>query len=77
MKEDTGQHYRFEYNGVKLDPARIMLIYKVTHPLQCSIIKKSLCAGNRGKKDLVHDIKDIITAAERWLEIIEEDEKSA
>lgn len=73
MKEDTGKHYRFSYKGIKLDPARICLIYGVSNPLQCAIIKKSLCTGKRGKKNLVDDIKDIICAAERWLEMIEED----
>lgn len=71
--EDKGEHYRFMYRGIKLDPARIIMIYDAKHPMQQAIIKKSLCTGNRGKKSLVDDIKDIITAAERWLEMIEED----
>lgn len=71
--KDTGTHYRFTYRGIKLDPARICAIYKITNLVQCSIIKKALCAGRRGHKDIIRDIDDIITAANRWREMIEED----
>lgn len=73
--EDTGKHYRFVYRGVKLDPARIMAIYGVKNPLQMAILKKCLCAGDRGHNSEKEDVKDIITAATRWMEMIEEDEK--
>lgn len=73
IENDTGQHYRKEYKGVKLDPARIATIYEISHPLQQAILKKSLVTGGRGQKDLEHDIKDIICACHRWLEMIEED----
>lgn len=71
--EDQGKHYRFMYKGVKLDPARIASVYEVQHPLQMAMLKKILCTGKRGHNSQVEDIKDIITAAERWLEMIEED----
>lgn len=74
--KDTGQHYRFEYKGIKLDPARIMWIYSQgypMHPMQGAIVKKALCAGRRGHKDLIHDLEDIITAATRWKEMLLED----
>jgi hypothetical protein len=73
MKKDTGAHYRFTYRGLKLDPARICAIYEITNLVQGSIIKKALCAGKRGHKDITKDIDDIITAARRWKEMIEED----
>ena len=73
--EDTGKHYRYMYKGIKLDPARIMKVYGPVEPLQGAIIKKALCAGERGKKDTIEDIKDIITACNRWLEMIEEDKE--
>ncbi len=72
MREDTGKHYRFEYKGVRLDPARIQLVYGLSHPMQTTILKKSLRAGS-AHKSLEEDIKDIICAAERWLEMLEED----
>lgn len=76
-KNDNGKHYRFEYKGIKLDPARICQIYKITNLVQGSIVKKALCAGNRGHKDIKKDINDIITACNRWLEMIDEDEAEA
>lgn len=75
MSEDTGSHYRFEYKGIKLDPARVCMIYNQTDLLLATIVKKSLCAGNRGHKDFKQDLKDIITAAERRLEMLDEDEE--
>ena len=73
MSGDTGSHYRYVYKGVKLDPARICLIYEIKNMLQATIAKKALCAGNRGHKDAIRDIDDIITAANRWKEILIED----
>ena len=73
-KNDTGSHYRFEWNGLKLDPYRISLIYKIANPAQQQVLKKVLCAGNRGNKDLRRDIAEIQTACDRWLEILDEDE---
>lgn len=76
IRDDTGKHYRYEYKGIKLDPARIQLIYGATHPMQISILKKALRWGS-AHKSLVKDLKDIITAAERALEMIEEDKDDA
>jgi hypothetical protein len=86
MKEDPGKHYRFTHRvkvtvddaergfvQVKLDPFRIAQVYAVaSFPLQ-TVLKKVLCAGNRGHKDYEQDIKDCICALQRELEIIEED----
>ena len=73
MSEDTGKHYRFEYKGIKLDPARVLMIYEQGDPLLGAIVKKALCAGNRGHKDFEQDLKDIICAAERRMEMLKED----
>ena len=73
MQNDKGKHYRFEYKGIKLDPARICKIYNVEGALLPIIVKKALCAGSRGHKDFRSDIEDIICAANRILEMIDED----
>jgi len=73
MKKDTGKHYRAEYKGLKLDPARICQIYGVSSILQSQIIKKTLLAGKRGHKSILQDIDDIICSAERWKEMVIED----
>ena len=56
-------------------------IYRVTelfNPHSCGahIAKKALCSGQRGHKDLLTDIQDIIDTAERWKEMLIEDEKA-
>lgn len=73
--DDQGAHYRYEYKGVKLDPARICKIYNVDDMLLGAIVKKALCAGERGHKDFKQDLLDIICAANRRLEMLEEDLK--
>lgn len=70
---DPGLHYRYEYKGIKLDPYRIAEIYNINDFALQTILKKVLRAG-RAHKDLKQDLKDIISAAERRLEMLEEDE---
>lgn len=70
---DPGNHYRFQYKGIKLDPYRIAAIYNMQSFAMMTILKKCLCAGSRGHKNYEQDLKDIICAAERELEIINED----
>jgi len=73
MIADPGKHYRFEYKEINLDPFRIAKIYNMQSFALMTILKKCLCAGNRGHKDYKQDLLDIISAAEREIEIIEED----
>jgi hypothetical protein len=73
--DDTGVHYRFMYKGIKLDPFRICKIYNIDDFALQTIVKKALCAGNRGYKDKRRDLYDIITAARRDIEMMDEDLK--
>lgn len=73
QSKDPGQHYRSEYKGIKLDPYRIADVYKLNDPALFTILKKVLRAG-RAHKDLTQDLKDIICAAERKLEMLREEE---
>ena len=88
QKKDEGEHYRFGIvlavteedleTGevtINLDPFRIAQIYGMEDFALQTILKKTLVAGNRGHKDLAQDLKDIICAAERKLEMIQEDER--
>jgi len=72
-KKDPGAHYRHEFKGVKLDPFRIAYAYMMKSFAMMTILKKCLCAGNRGHKDYKTDLLDIISAAQREIEILEED----
>ena len=84
---DHGKHYRYTYrvnltqddinNGyvdVKLDPFRICAVYRVNDFALQTIVKKTLCAGDRGYKDFEQDLLDIICAAQRRIEMLHEDQ---
>ena len=84
-KPDQGKHYRFSTTfpvaerdfkagrlTVQLDPFKIAEVYNMTDFALMTILKKTLCAGNRGHKNLETALRDIICAAERRLEMIEE-----
>jgi hypothetical protein len=75
-EKDAGAHYRYQYKNINLDPFRIAAIYGMTDFCMMTILKKTLCAGNRGHKDFKQDLKDIICAAQRKLEMLEEDEQN-
>ena len=49
--DDAGAHYRYSFKGINLDPFRIAKIYGMTDFCMMTILKKCLCAGNRGHKD--------------------------
>jgi hypothetical protein len=82
---DPGKHYRHEYkvriteddikNGfvvVKLDPARIAKVYGMVDFMDFTVLKKILRLG-RAQKSVEQDLKDIINAAQRRLEMLAED----
>ena len=85
---DEGDHYRFclevavtEEDAAKgtikinLDPFRVAEIYKMYDFAMQTMLKKVLVAGERGHKDLRQDLKDIICAAERKIEMLSENER--
>ena len=64
--------YDIRWHGHRLDPYRICVLYKVTHPALAHAIKKLLCAGKRGSKNAAQDVEEAIEALERWREMNEE-----
>lgn len=71
------KHSHYKKDVSHLD---ILDIYRVTelfkpHSCGAHIAKKALCSGERGHKDLLTDIQDIIDTAERWKEMLIEDAK--
>ena len=75
-KENTGEYsyYEYSFNGVKLDPYRILSVYNITCPAMQHAIKKLLRAGN-SVKDLKQDIQEVIDTLKRKLDMLEEDEQ--
>ena len=60
--------------AVTVDVYQVMDAFEVTSsPLQ-HLIKKALCAGNRGHKDRKTDLKEILASARRAVEMYEDKE---
>ena len=68
-------HYRFQFNGVKLDPYRILEVYGIHHPAHQHAIKKLLRAG-KSIKDLEQDIDEVILTLNRWKEMLNEEREN-
>ena len=84
---DQGKHYRFQYiikvtkedldRGfirIKLDPFRIADIYKMKCKASFTALKKVLRMGTGGHKDEKQDCLDVVSAMERKLEMLDEDD---
>ena len=69
--KDPGAHYRYAYKGIKFDPAMIAFVYGGMTGMQFTILKKCLRMGTGGKSK-EQDLLDIISAANRELELIRE-----
>ena len=66
-------HYKKDVSHLDvLDIYRVTELFK-PHSCGAHIAKKALCSGQRGHKDLLTDIQDIIDTAERWKQMIQED----
>lgn len=69
-------HYYKETPHYEMDIYRLLLTYEVTDPCLQHIIKKALCAGQRGSKDFRKDVQEIADTAMRRVEMIDEDEEA-
>lgn len=69
-------HYFKDCPYSQIDVYRIIEIFGVTCPVAQHVLKKALCAGQRGHKDLVTDWANIRDSASRKLEMMAEDAKA-
>ena len=53
----------------EIDVYQVLRLFNVTDPCLQHIVKKALCAGQRGHKDFETDLKNIFDTAKRALEI--------
>ena len=76
--EQGVKHPHYKKDISHLDTLDIYRVTELFNPHACGahIAKKALCSGQRGHKDLLTDIQDIIDTAERWKEMLIEDEKA-
>jgi hypothetical protein len=56
-----------------LDVYRVIELFEVTDPCIQHALKKLLCAGSRGQKDMAKDITEASDSLARWHEMREED----
>jgi len=71
------KHNHYFKNTVHLnavDVYRVLSLYGVTDPCLQHAIKKLLCAGDRGAKDIEQDVQEAIDTLGRWQDMMEEDE---
>jgi hypothetical protein len=71
------KHNHYFKNTVHLnavDVYRVLSLYGVTDPCLQHAIKKLLCAGDRGAKDIEQDVQEAIDALGRWQDMCREDE---
>jgi hypothetical protein len=72
------EHYFKDVSGLqRLDVYRVIELFNVPAGPIDHAVKKLLCAGNRGHKDLDRDIQDAIDSLTRWQAMRAEDEASA
>ncbi|WP_395739309.1 hypothetical protein [Prosthecobacter sp.] len=69
----TPPRYNKTFQGVKIDPYRILVCYGITHPAHQHAIKKLLRAENDPHQSLSEDIDEVIGALTRMKEMITED----
>ena len=63
-------HYFKDVSDVnRIDVYEVLKRFNVTDPCLQHIIKKALCAGQRGHKDFKNDLQDILDTAKRAVEI--------
>lgn len=59
-----------EIGEVIIDVYDVLKAFEVTNPALQHLIKKALCAGLRGHKNIEQDMQDIIDSAVRAKELI-------
>jgi hypothetical protein len=57
-----------------VDVYRVLELFEVTNPCLQHAIKKLLCAGSRGAKDIEQDVQEAIDTLGRYQEIRDEDD---
>lgn len=69
---DPGEHYRYSYHGVNIDPYRICRIYDLGGGPREHMTKKLLRGSGKGHEEL-ELINELQCCLDRWREMYEED----
>lgn len=57
-----------------VDVYRVLELFNVTDPCLQHAVKKLLCAGGRGAKDMEQDVQEAMDTLERYQDMCREDE---
>lgn len=64
------RHYFKDVSNIaEIDVYAVLRLFDVTDPCLQHIIKKALCAGKRGHKDMMEDLQNIVDTAIRAVEL--------
>lgn len=70
---DKFSHYFRPCPYEAIDIYRVLDLFEVTCPARQHAIKKLMCAGSRGDKDLRQDIEEAVATLKRKLDMMDED----
>ena len=71
------KHNHYFKSTVHLDAVdvyRVLELFNVTDPCLQHAVKKLLCAGGRGAKDMEQDVQEAMDTLERYQDMCREDE---
>lgn len=63
--------YNRPCKGVTIDVYDVLQAFNVTNPALQHLVKKALAVGQRGHKDKMEDLRDILASAQRAIELEE------
>lgn len=66
---DRNKYSREIKSGVHVDVYDVLKAWDVRNPALQHLVKKALQAGNRGHKDLMEDLRDIMDSGKRAIEL--------
>lgn len=73
-KPNTSNKYKRKVPTLEIDVYDILKAFKVINPATQHAIKKLLCAGDRGYKDKVQDLKEALVSISRAIELESDNE---
>lgn len=73
LAQDTGLNpkYNRPCKDVTIDVYDVLQAFNVTNPALQHLVKKALAVGQRGHKDKMEDLRDILASAQRAIELEE------
>lgn len=68
-KRSHGHYFKDVSQLNEIDVYYVLKLFEVTDPCLQHIVKKALCAGKRGHKDMMEDLQNIVDTAARAVEL--------